>query len=117
VLVLGQYIIRELRLPLHVSDLLALKFEKLAFGLLSSASNNNTMAPKSLDMHDRIRMDLLFRLRWDILAEVHHVKIAIGPEHEEKAVPLFDQPCVEEDIARHLQRHTTFISSGAACRV
>lgn len=57
------------------------------------------MTPTLVNMEHRIRMELFYRLRWDLLADLHDVKIAVGPENEESVVPLFDQYCVDEDIA------------------
>lgn len=51
-----------------------------------------------MNMEHRIRMDLLYRLRWDLLADLHDIKIAVGPENEESVVPLFDHSCVDEGI-------------------
>jgi hypothetical protein len=67
--------------------------------ILNSARINDTMAPKLVNMEQRIRMDLLYRLRWDLLAGLHDIEIAVGPENAESVVVLFDQPCVDEDIA------------------
>jgi hypothetical protein len=39
-------------------------------------------------MDSNIRTDILYRLRWNLRAELHEVKIAVGPVNEEKLVSL-----------------------------
>jgi hypothetical protein len=63
------------------------------------AKGNDARTPKSVGMKHCFRMNLLYRLRWDLLADLHDIKIAVGPENEESVVPLFGQPCMDEDIA------------------
>ncbi len=58
------------------------------------------MPPKLVNMEHRIRMDLLYRLQWDLLADLNEIQIAVGPDNEESVVPLFEQNCAEEDITK-----------------
>jgi hypothetical protein len=46
-------------------------------------------------MDSNIRTDILYRLRWNLRAELHEVKIAVGPVNEEKLVSLFDHPAAD----------------------
>ncbi|CAN9179515.1 unnamed protein product [Alternaria alternata] len=50
-------------------------------------------------VHDCIRNDLLCRLRWNLLADLHNIEIVVGPKNEEKTVPLFDHPSANDDIS------------------
>ncbi|KAF2271379.1 uncharacterized protein EI97DRAFT_471252 [Westerdykella ornata] len=78
-------------------------------------------------MAERIRMDLLYRLRWDLLADLHDIQIVVdtpnegrpfvfndslaasvgestgfGPTNhmpQERRIPLFDHSSAEEDLA------------------
>lgn len=56
------------------------------------------MASEYKSMEDRIRMDLLYRLRWNLLADLHDTEIAVGPNNEERVVPLFDHFSADEDL-------------------
>ncbi|KAI8937346.1 hypothetical protein NX059_006552 [Plenodomus lindquistii] len=51
------------------------------------------------NMDSNIRMDLLYRLRWDLRANLHDVKIMAGHENEEQLVSLFDHSCANESLA------------------
>lgn len=58
------------------------------------------MEPERHDLSDRIRMDLLFRLRWNILGSLDDVKIATGPHDQTALVPLFGCPLAEESLGQ-----------------
>lgn len=61
-------------------------------------------------MKIQIREDLLYRLRWNLVAPLHDIEIAIGPKNEEKLIPLFDHPCVEANISVPSLRHLEVMS-------
>jgi hypothetical protein len=48
---------------------------------------------------DVIRLDLLYRLRWNIMADLQDVEIVVGAKDEEKTVPLFGHPSADEVIS------------------
>jgi len=50
-------------------------------------------------MRTQIREDLLYRLRWNLLAPLQDIEIAIGPKNEETLVLLFDHPCANTPIS------------------
>lgn len=47
---------------------------------------------------DRIRMDLLYRLRWNLLADLHNIEIVVGPENEKRTIPLFGHSSADADL-------------------
>ena len=47
---------------------------------------------------DCIRADLLYRLRWNLLGDLHGVEIVWGPKNEEKTVPFFDHSSADADF-------------------
>ncbi|USP76892.1 uncharacterized protein yc1106_04166 [Curvularia clavata] len=49
-------------------------------------------------MPNPIRMDLLYRLRWNLLTDVHNTEIVLGIENEETIVPLFDHALADADL-------------------
>jgi hypothetical protein len=50
-------------------------------------------------LNDRIREDLLYRLRWNVLATLDNIEIATGPYDQTTNVPLFGHPLADESIA------------------
>ena len=50
-------------------------------------------------LNDRVREDLLYRLRWNILTALDDIKIAIGPCDQTTNVPLFSHPLADESVA------------------
>jgi hypothetical protein len=50
-------------------------------------------------LNDRIREDLLYRLRWNVLATLDNIEIATGPYDQTTNVPLFGHPLADEPIA------------------
>lgn len=48
---------------------------------------------------DRIREDLLYRLRWNVVATLYNIEIAAGPYDQTTNVPLFGHPLADEPIA------------------
>ncbi|KAI4626770.1 hypothetical protein J4E83_003923 [Alternaria metachromatica] len=48
---------------------------------------------------DCIRLDLLCRLRWNLLTGWHDIEIVVGSKDEEKIVPLIDHPYANEEIS------------------
>jgi hypothetical protein len=57
---------------------------------------NHNMTVKLLQ--NSIRMDLLYRLCWNLLTDLHNVQIVLGPEDEEKIIPLFDHSSADESL-------------------
>jgi hypothetical protein len=57
------------------------------------------MAPELKDKQSNIRVDLLYRLRWNLRADLRDVEIAVGPSNEEKLVLLFDHSSADESLA------------------
>jgi len=47
----------------------------------------------------QIREDLLYRLRWNLLAPLQDIEITIGPKNEETLVPLFDHLCANAPLS------------------
>jgi hypothetical protein len=47
---------------------------------------------------DCIRMDLLYRLRWNLLADLHDVETVWGPKNEEKIIPFFDHSSADAEF-------------------
>jgi len=43
-------------------------------------------------------MDLLYRLRWNLRADLHDVEIAVGASNEERLVLLFDHSSANESL-------------------
>ncbi|CAO2655985.1 Nn.00g047880.m01.CDS01 [Neocucurbitaria sp. VM-36] len=58
------------------------------------------MVPKWKDMGDRIREDILFRLRWNVLATLDSIEIATRHHNEVVFVPFFGNPSAQESIAQ-----------------
>lgn len=52
-----------------------------------------------VELGDRIRQDLLGRLRWNVLAPLEEVTVVTGPLGQTINVPLFDHPYANEPIA------------------
>ncbi|KAI4926510.1 hypothetical protein J4E85_006804 [Alternaria conjuncta] len=48
---------------------------------------------------DCIRLDLLCRLRWNLMTSLHNIEIVVGSEDEEKILPLIDHPYADEEIS------------------
>lgn len=46
-----------------------------------------------------IRTDLLCRLRWNLLADLHDIEIAGGPNEKESVISLFDHSSADEGLA------------------
>lgn len=44
-------------------------------------------------------MDLLYRLRWNLRADLHNVEISVGTSNEERLVLLFDHSSADESLA------------------
>lgn len=57
------------------------------------------MTPELKDKESSIRMDLLYRLRWNLRANLHDVEIAVGASNEERLVLLFDHSSADESLA------------------
>jgi hypothetical protein len=51
------------------------------------------------NQESNIRMDLLYRLRWNLRADLHDIEIAVGVSDEEKLVSLFDHSSADESLA------------------
>ncbi|EMD61574.1 hypothetical protein GGP41_004175 [Bipolaris sorokiniana] len=47
---------------------------------------------------DCIRMDLLYRLRWNLLADLHDVEIVWGSRNEEEIGPFFEHASADADF-------------------
>lgn len=47
---------------------------------------------------DKIRMDLLYRLHWNLLVDFDKVKIDWGPKNEEKIIILFDHSSADVEF-------------------
>ncbi|KAJ4371596.1 hypothetical protein N0V83_004816 [Neocucurbitaria cava] len=60
----------------------------------------DTMTSRLDDMGGRIRQDLLYRLRWNLLAALDNIDITTGPQDEESVVPFFSDAAAEESIAQ-----------------
>lgn len=52
------------------------------------------------DFNHRIRHDLLFRLRWDIFADLNEIEILIGPPDQTIAFRLFEHPFANESLVQ-----------------
>ncbi|KAF2125614.1 hypothetical protein P153DRAFT_389066 [Dothidotthia symphoricarpi CBS 119687] len=52
-----------------------------------------------VDLDDRIRQDLLFRLRWNISATLEHIEITIGPHDQTTNVLFLGHPLADESLA------------------
>jgi hypothetical protein len=52
-------------------------------------TNHDTTTPGLDDMEYRIRMDLPYRLRWNLRSEIDDVEIVVGSSGEETLIPLF----------------------------
>jgi hypothetical protein len=67
----------------------------------SSSPDLTKMAtrPKRRMLTDRIREDLLYRLRWNVLATLDNIEIATGSYDQTTNVPLFGHPLADEPIA------------------
>jgi hypothetical protein len=57
------------------------------------------MTPDLKNKESSIRMDLLYRLRWNLRADLQHVEITVGASNEEKLVSLFDHSSADESLA------------------
>lgn len=57
------------------------------------------MVPQRHELSKRVRQDLLFRLRWDVLCAVDDVKIATGPNDHPSTIPLFGSSFADEALA------------------
>jgi len=57
------------------------------------------MESHSTDMIGRIRQDLLYCLRWNVLPDLDNVEIATDPRHEEIVVPLLGSVLADESLA------------------
>lgn len=57
------------------------------------------MASRPKNMESRIRMDLLYRFRWNLVAALQDVEIALGTSNEETVVRLFEDPSADEELA------------------
>ena len=55
--------------------------------------------PKRAMLNDRLREDLLYRLRWNVLAPLDDIKIRTGAGDPTTDVPLFDSHLANESIA------------------
>jgi hypothetical protein len=55
--------------------------------------------PKRTMLTDRVREDILYRLRWNVLATLDDIEIATGPLDQATYVPLFGHPLADESIA------------------
>ncbi|KAH6870097.1 hypothetical protein BKA58DRAFT_171295 [Alternaria rosae] len=55
--------------------------------------------PKRTSLQDRVREDLLYRLRWNVLAPLDDIKIRTGPGDSTTDVPLFEHYLANESIA------------------
>ena len=58
------------------------------------------MRPVRRDISGRIRQDLLFRLRWNLLTSLDNVEIAVGPPGQTTYVSLFSHVLASEPLAR-----------------
>jgi hypothetical protein len=47
---------------------------------------------------DCIRMDLLYRLCWNLLADLHDVETVWGPKNEEKIIPFFEHSSADAEF-------------------
>jgi len=50
-------------------------------------------------LDDRVREDLLYRLRWNVLAALVDIEITIEPSDQTTNVRLFDHPLADESLA------------------
>jgi hypothetical protein len=55
--------------------------------------------PKRRMLNDRIRKNILCRLRWNVLATLDDVEITTGPHEQTTNVPLFGHPLADDSIA------------------
>jgi hypothetical protein len=55
--------------------------------------------PKRYMLNDRIREDLLYRLRWNVFATLDDIEIATGPYDQTTNVPLLGHPLADKSIA------------------
>lgn len=58
------------------------------------------MASSYENMGWRIRQDLLYRLRWNILTALDNIEIVTGPHNEESVIPFFGNSSANESIAQ-----------------
>lgn len=52
----------------------------------------------SIDIDDRTRHDLLYRLRWNVLDPTEHIEVATGPPEQAIFVPFLDHPLANESL-------------------
>ena len=54
--------------------------------------------PKRRMLNDRVREDLLYQLRWNVLATLEDIEITIGPSNQTTNVRLFCHPLANESL-------------------
>jgi hypothetical protein len=85
----------------HIKILLVLGFKRKQNSKLSvrRGTNHDTILPSLGSMEHRIRMDLLYRLRWNLRSETDDVEIVVGSSGEETLVPLFSHSSAASYLA------------------
>jgi hypothetical protein len=85
----------------HIKILLVLGFKRKQSSKRSvrRGTNHDTIPPSLGSMEHKIRMDLLYRLRWNLRSGPDDIEIVVGSSGEETLVPLFSHSSAASYLA------------------